>query len=318
MPFSLACALSFLLLPLPVRTLQAPNVAQTLEKTWSLAPRWTSGQVTRYQTQTSFDLTFHTDDKEKLETTFQFGTDATLRYVVKKSESDGGLQVSVTSDGGKITDISGDTRDVPKEPANYPRLVTLNRWGTLRKLEDEGKNGKAANPLESVFDLTNLLVQLHFLSFPDVPVKIGDTWTAKYPLPTIGKSEKSKGTKPDEKEKPEAEARNIEAKYTLLGATKIGELDTLKISQEATVPYTAMTDALGNLTLDPTKKAGSLTLTLTFKMVALILPETGQVLQTSGVAEGEMKLEGTLAKQLPGGQVTFAGKIIALRLANKK
>ena len=104
----------------------------------------------------------------------------------------------------------------------------------------------------------------------------------------------------------------------MLGATKIGELDTLKIAQEATVPYTAMTDALGNLTLDPTKKAGSLTLTLTFKMVALILPETGQVLQTSGVAEGEMKLEGTLAKQLPGGQVTFAGKIIALRLANRK
>ena len=203
MLFSLACALTFL--PLPVQTPSVAQTTQTTDRTWSLAPRWTSGQVTRYQTQTSFDLTFHTDDKEKLETTFQFGTDATLRYIVKKIESDGGLQVSVTSDGGKITDISGDTRDVPKEPANYPRLVTLNRWGTLRKLEDEGKNGKAANPLESVFDLTNLLVQLHFLSFPETPVKIGDIWTAKYPLPTIGKSEKGKGAKPDEKEKPEPE-----------------------------------------------------------------------------------------------------------------
>ena len=69
--------------------------------------------------------------------------------------------------------------------------------------------------------------------------------------------------------------------------------------------------------MKPDKKSGGVTLTLVFRMTAYVLPETGQVLQTSGNVEGDMKLEGTLTKQLPGDHVKFAGKLIALRLANK-
>ncbi len=294
---------------------QPPPAASAGEdRLWTITPHWTPGQTTRYQTQTSFDVIFHSDDKAKPESTFQFGTDATLRYSVKKIEAEARLLLSVVSEGGRITDISGQEREVPTEPLSYPRMVMLNRWGTLEKLEDLG--GKAANPLESVFDLTNFLVPLHFLSFPDRAVKAGDSWTARYPLPVKGKPGDDKGSaKEKEKSLPES-ALMIEAKYTLVGAAKLGELNTLKITQEAAIPYSAMTDSLGGLTTDPAKKAGRLTLTLTFKMTAYVLPETGQVLQTSGVAEGELLLEGTLAAQLPGEKMRLEGKIIALRLAN--
>ena len=141
-------ALKLFLLTLPILTVggfqaQSPvsqhPVASSPDQSWNLAPRWKPGQTTRYQTQTSFDLTFQSDEKSRVDTVYQFGTDATLRYTVKKIDSDGNLMLSATSDGGKITDISGQQREVPKEGANYPRTVTLNKWGSLQKLEDEGK-----------------------------------------------------------------------------------------------------------------------------------------------------------------------------------
>jgi hypothetical protein len=240
-----------------------------------MTSQFTRGQVSRYQTQTALSLRFEAKDANRV-TWGPSGTmNVLMRYLVKEVKPDGTAQVAVLADGGTLVDATNQALEIPKEPDNYPRIATLDKSGRLIAFKDTGKKLGQTGPFDGLFNQSNLLVNIHFLPMPEKPVKIGETWTARYALPGVKPvAESANPTKsvPDEAN----DLGAVRVKVTLLGAEKIGTVETLKLQQMVSIPFEAMTDREGKPTSDAQKAAGSIQARMIFTLTAHALPASGR------------------------------------------
>ncbi len=279
-------------------------------RSFTPTPHFVKGQVSRYQTQTTMALRFKTADSAKGDLNLTTAMDSVLRYKAQDTKADGDTVFSVIVESGKVLDVAGDSQEMAKEPETYPRTVTLDKSDRLLRMRDEGKRKTdAANPLETLSNQSSLLVPLHFIALPNHAVKIGDTWTARYPGPNAKLDGDKNG---GEKDAPDPNA--MRGEMTLLGVEKTGDQETLKIKQVLTVPFEVKVDAMGRSVTDAKNAAGRMLGQIVFTQIVSALPQDGQVLRSEGAIEGKVTFEGTAAKTLPSDTLLIGGKIVAARL----
>lgn len=298
-----------LLYVVSARAQQAPP-ADT--RAFTLTPHYTKGQTLRYDTQSNWTMRFKSDDKTGGSIVLSSVMDLLTRYKVRETKSDGSAVLAVLSDGGKLLDASNTAQKLTVDPENYGRTATLDRQNRLLSLKDPAKTGKGSS-LDGLFSQSNLFVPLHLLPLPDKPVKTGDTWAARYPLPNAKPdTNKTPTGKPDDANDMTA----IRVTMTLLGTEMLEGQETLKLKQELAFPYELGVDAAGKQT-EPGKGTGRILILVTFTQTVNLAPTDGQMLRSQGDIGGWLKFEGSIAKQVPGDTMTITGKIASVRLPEK-
>jgi hypothetical protein len=256
------------------------------------------------------NLRYRANDGTKTDLSLALAMDTTLRYRVKEAKPDGTV-LSVVVEGGKLLDAAAQAQALPREPDDYPRTATLDRLGRLIALKDSGKAGQNSGSLDALMQQANWLVALHFLPLPEKPVRVGDTWSARYPLPNA----KLASAPPPDGGADDPNA--MRATLTLLGTEKVGDLETLKIKQVLTLPFEAMVDATGRATRDAGKATGRVHVRLTFTQTVNALPADGEMVRSQGDIDGSIKFEGSVAKQVPSDTMTIGGRLLAARLPDE-
>jgi hypothetical protein len=286
-------------------------------RAFTLTPHFEKGQVSRYKTLNSMNLAFTTPEGKGASIGQSMGIEITLRYRVQEIRPDGTVVLSVLSDGGKLVNPPDEPTTLPKETDKAQRTALLDKQGHILSLKSPG-SASNTGPLGGLFDqMVNLFIQLHFLPLPEKPVKVGESWTARSPLPNARPLPKSAS----ETDKAAGDTANaptfIQSRLTLLGTEKVGDQETLQIKQEMTVPFEALADAQGKATTDPKKSASRVSAQITFTQTVNALPTDGQVLRTQGEIGGWIKLEGEVVKQAPSDTLKITGNLAAARQADE-
>lgn len=274
--------------------------------------RFEKNQTSRYQTQSSWTMQFKARDGTSANLNLSSAMDTILRYRVRETKSDGSTVLSVLLEGGKRIDASNVMETLPREPDSYPRTVSLDRHAKITALKDPKAAQK--NPLDGLLSQSNLFVPLHFLPLPENPVKIGDTWKARYPLPNAKADSRKPADKTAESPDDPGDTTAIRVTLTLLGVERIDQIDTLVVKQELTVPYELPVDAQGKAT-EPGKATGHIRVQITFVQQANLLPTDGRLLRSQGQIGGWIRFEGTIASQVPTDTMKIEGSLITVRLA---
>ena len=277
----------------------APLVTEGV--TFAPTAAFDKGQAKRYATQSSMTLRIPGANGAVSSFASTMSMSLVMRYKVRETKPDGVSQVTVTSEGGRMLDAGSAFHDIPKEAESAGRLLTLDRQSHITAFKDQTAKSKSGG-LDALFTQSNLFVPLHILPLPDKPVRVGESWTARYASP--GKT--LKGETGDDGE-------DVSATLTLLGSEKIGDVNTIKIKQVLTVPYVAYTDAQGKTT-GARGAQGRMMMQMTFTQLLNALPESGLLVRSEGTISGTIKFEGALLRQLPGDTMTIAGQLVAVRV----
>ncbi len=288
----------------PSQPAQSPlQIAPLVTEGVTFAPTaaFDKGQAKRYATQSSMTLRIPGANGAVSSFASTMSMSLVMRYKVRETKPDGVSQVTVTSEGGRMLDASSAFHDIPKEMESAGRLLTLDRQSHITAFKDQTAKSKSGG-LDALFTQSNLFVPLHILPLPDKPVRVGESWTARYASP--GKT--LKGEAGDEGE-------DVSATLTLLGSEKIGDVNTIKIKQVLTVPYVAYTDAQGK-PAGARGAQGRMMMQMTFTQLLNALPESGLLVRSEGSISGTIKFEGALLRQLPGDTMTIAGQLVAVRI----
>ena len=298
---------------------EKPKEAATEARSFTFKSGFETGQSLRYHTDQSLIMRFP-GNKEEPTRGLTGGINATLRYLVREAKPDGEAQVAYLFEETKVTDNERSIRILPKEPDDTPRVVTMNNLLHILKMKDESKpKGKAEIPGMSADDAGQFL-QIHFIPLPSKTVKIGDSWTVNYPR-VNGKevSEKSE-KKPDSKKADDKnkEPEEPKAEITLLGTEMREGREFLRVKHVLTIPFEAYTDAEGRMLPDKKKSGNKMTYQMIYTQIASILPTTGLLIRAEGKVEGQIKFEGSIAKQLPGDTMTIEGEFITGRMKDKE
>ncbi len=280
------------------------------------------GQERRYGAQSS--LTFRFPGQNGGPSTFSSTSTMTLtlHFRARETRPDGSVIVQALFEGGRILDATGAFQNIPRDPENTPRLLTLDRQDRLTAFKDSTfkRGGAQGGGLDALFNQSNLLIPLAFLPLPDKSISVGESWTARYATPgspdTRSKLKERAGNAADSTlngATNEASEEDVTATLTLLGREKIGATDTIKIKQVLTVPYTSYTDAQGK-PADARSAKGRITMRLTFTQFVNALPESGLMVRSQGLITGTVQFAGALLAQLPGDTMTVSGQLLTLRL----
>ena len=297
------------------RAQQTPSSAADT-RTFTPTPHFEKGQMRRYRTLSSMTLAFTAPDGKDAGIGQSMGLEITLRYRAQEVRPDGTVTLAVVSEGGKLVNPPEEPVTLPpeKETDKAPRTALLDKQGRILGLKSPASKSNAG-PLGGLIEQpANLFLQLHLLSFPDRPIKVGDTWTARSPLPNAKTGQRAESGA-GEKESDSADDPNfIHTRMTLLGTEMVDGQETLKIRQEITVPFEAQADAEGRATTDSAKAASHVTARILFTQTVNALPTDGQVVRTQGEIGGWIKLEGAVVKQAPSDTLKIGGQIAAARV----
>jgi hypothetical protein len=302
-PLNATVAAACFLYALTAAVAAPPNDARV----FSIVPQPTAGKTLRYYTVNGLTLTYRAKDDSGKEASFtsRVALSITLRYKVLDVAPDGKARISVVSEGGKArTDTSDET--LAPEKDDYPRVVQVDHYNRILGINDEGAasqgkdSGSGQGAVGDIFSQTNLLIQTHLLPMPDHPVKIGDSWTAHYPLPATQKLRKG--------------GDDVVATMTLVGVEMLGTQETLKVKQVFTIPADVDIDARGDAVTGEHTAAGHVGVRMTYTIEANISPADGKLIISAGGVKGTVKFSGAYAKQMPSDSLEIGGSITVSEL----
>lgn len=309
---------------------QTPDAAKPTDtRTFTLTPQFSVGQISHYKTHTV--LTANLKTKGEVSYGQAASMDLTLRYKVLEIKPDGSVRLSVLSEGG-ITGSAGEdiksARQLPRDPDNYNRILTLDRRSAVVAIQDGDATAQTTTgSVSGLFTGASMLIPFHFLALPDHPIKAGDSWTARYPLPNMSSSAhaakrdnqtilanmKLLDTEMVEKHVDgfllidPANPKPLAEKQDALKTEKVEKQETLKIEQVFTIPYESDVDDQLQATADAKNAAGHVSGHFTFALTVHVLPTNGQVVLSQGTVSGAMKFTGSIIKKMPGDTLTFSG-----------
>jgi hypothetical protein len=287
---------------------EPPPTTANDSRTFALASRFAKETVLRYQTQGNLTMRFQ-GAKNAEEGLIPSALDVTYRYKARELRPDGAVVMTMLSTGGTVLDASNSVLAIPKDPENLNRVATLDRNQKLLELKDPARSTPQGSPTDGLLSQSNLLIQLHFLPLPDKPVRVGDRWTVRYPLPGA-KDEKRAAESAESGRGGKAEEEDLSAarvEMTLLGVEKIGDIETLKVRQKLSIPDERPVDAQGRGTTKE-KAKGRIRVLLTFDQTANLLPQEGLLIRSVGQVGGWVRFEGAIARLVPG-DMTIEGRI---------
>ena len=189
---------------------EAPLVTEGV--TFAPVMQFDKGQTRRYGAQSSMTLRFPGQNGAASNFVSTTTMGVALRYKVRDTKPDGTSLLSVVSEGGRILDATGAFQNVPREPENTARFLTLDRQSRIIAFKDQTKS-KTSGGVDALFNQSNLLVPLQILPLPDKSVRVGESWSATYATP--GKAAPSGNVGADGAE------GDVKATLTLLGSQKI-------------------------------------------------------------------------------------------------
>jgi hypothetical protein len=293
------------------RQTPAPPAADS--RAFTLSSHFEKGQTWRYQTTGTMTLDFKSEDAAKVSPGFSLGMEISVRYTVLQTQPNGTAVLSVLTEGGRLVNPPDPAITLPKDPDNYPRTATLDKQARILALKDPSIRN--AGPLSGLFGQpSDLFVPLHFLPLPEKAIRVGDSWSVRYPSPNTPPAAKSDRAGSAQNPTEAGDPNAIQSRMTLLGTQMLNGQETLQIKQELTIPFTALIDAAGKATTDPKKSTGRVETRLTFTQTVNALPADGQVLRSQGEIGGWIRFVGDIVKTLPSDTMQIAGKLDAVLL----
>jgi hypothetical protein len=289
-PALVAC---LLYAPIPARAAHPAAAPPADARVFSIVPQLTVGKTFRYYTVNGLTLAYHTADGTL---TQRVALSLTMRYRALEVAQDGSVRFSAVSEGGSLkTDVGDDA--LAKESDDYPRTVLVDRKDRILSVKDDGANARGQSAMSNIFSQANLLIQTHMMPLPDGPVKIGDSWNARYPLPNVQGGRKHSASD------------DITANLTLIGVEMLGKQETLKVKQVFTIPADIDIDEQGQAITGDHRPAGHVSLRMTYTLEANIGVAGGEVIVSQGKIKGAVKFTGLYAKQMPSDSLDIVGSI---------
>jgi hypothetical protein len=287
-----------------------------------LKGNWQKGQSLRFHTQQSLMLKIP-GSKDDVARGVNSGVNVTMRYLVRDAKPEGEAQVAYLYEEGRMQ-VDNAIKILPKDPDDMPRVAMLNALGRILSIKDESKLKDKSAAMETLDGTdASLFLQLHLIPLPDRAVKIGESWTVRYPRvnakPDEDKTAKDSKSekKPDNAKPDDKDDKEPKGEVTLIGVEKFDGQELLKVRHVLSLPFEAYTDAQGRMVPDKKRSAGRLVSRMICTQLAYLLPVNGILIRSEGKIEGEIKVEGALAKQLGSDTMVFGGEFVTGRLADK-